>query len=128
MAYLKPEEILERAKEYLQCAEYALENDLINACAICSYAALFWAARAALAREGFNQPKWQHSELRSKFSDELIEKRKRYPKNFNRWLADAYALRNAAQYFFIPPKAKKVRRLVHHTKDFFQQIEERISK
>jgi uncharacterized protein (UPF0332 family) len=42
---MKPTEILARAEEFVQCAEYAAQNSLFNACAICSYAALFWAAR-----------------------------------------------------------------------------------
>ena len=106
MAYLRPEEILVRAKEFLQCADYAVQNEYFNACAICSYAALFWAARAALAREGSRQPTWGHSELRSKFTQELIKSREFYPRNFGTWLSDAFVLRNAAQYDLKSPKVK----------------------
>ncbi len=58
MPQLKPDEILTRAEKFLQCAEYAAQSNLFNACAICSYAALFWATRAALAYEGFDRPTW----------------------------------------------------------------------
>jgi uncharacterized protein (UPF0332 family) len=51
MAHLKPTEILVRAHEFLQGADLAIKNDWWNVCTICSYAALFWAARAALAKE-----------------------------------------------------------------------------
>jgi len=128
MAHLKPKEILKRAKEFLHCADYALQNDYFNACAICSYAALFWTARAALAHEGFNQPKWEHSGLRSKFTDELVNKRGRYPRSFSSILVNAYDLRNAAQYYLYSPSVKKVRRLVNHAASFVQKVEEVINK
>jgi len=128
MAHLSPKEILARAKEFLQGADYAVQNDHFNICAICSYAALFWAARAALAYEGLDQPMWKHSELRSKFKEDLIKNRGRYPSNFNTWLVDAFLLRNNAQYHFAPPKAKKVRRMLYHAKEFIQKVEEVINK
>ena len=128
MAHLTPKEILARADEFLQCADYAAQSNYINGCAISAYAALFWAARAALAYEGLDRPNWQHSELRSKFTDELIKSRSRYPAKFGTWLSNAYGSRNAAQYLYDPPKAKKVRRILNHAKEFVQKIEEVINK
>ena len=128
MAHLKPKEILERAKEFLQCAEYAAHNSFFNVCAICSYAAMFWAARAALAREGFTQQRWEHLELQSKFSEQAVEKRRRYPPNFGTWLTDAYRLRNLAQYHFDNPEVKRIRRTVNHAKEFIHRVEEMINK
>jgi len=128
MAHLKPMEILARAKEFLQGAEYTVQNSYFNICAVCSYATLFWAARAALAYEGLDRPTWKHSELRSKFTEELIEKRRRYPPNFGTWLSDAFVLRNAAQYDFRHPNTKKVRRMANHAKEFVQKIEEVLDK
>lgn len=128
MAQLKPREILARAEEFLKCAEYAVQSGWFNACVICSYAALFWAARAALAYEGLDRPTWAHSELRSKFTEEFIKNRKRYPANFGTWLSDAFGLRNDAQYNSRQPKIKKVRRMVSHVKAFIHQIKEVINK
>ncbi len=128
MAHLKPKEILERAKEFLHCADLAIQNDYFNGCAICSYAALFWAARAALAHEGFTQDTWGHSELRSRFKEELTINRKRYPHNFNTWLLNAFGLRNSAQYMLAAPKVKKVRRLINHARQFIQKTEEVLNK
>jgi len=128
MAHLTPKEILARAKEFLQGADYAVKNDCFNVGAICSYAALFWAARAALAYEGFNRPTWEHDELRSKFTHELIMNRSRYPRNFGKWLVNAYKLRNFAQYHFDPLQAKIVRRMVNHTKEVIQKVEEALDK
>lgn len=128
MALLKPNEILVRAEEFLQCAEHAMRNGLFNAGAICSYAALFWAARAALAYEGFDRPTWGHSELRSKFTEEFIKNRDRYPAKFGSWLSDGFGLRNDAQYSYLEPKTKSVRRMVYHAKEFIRQINEVINK
>ena len=128
MAYWKPREILERAKEFGQYAELAAQNDALNAAAICSYAALFWAARAALAYEGFSQSTWEHGELRSKFTHELIQGRKRYQRQFGTWLVNAYSLRNAAQYQLVIPKSKEVKRMVHHAKEAIKKIEEAINQ
>lgn len=128
MVPLKAGEILTRAEEFLQCAEYAAQSSLFNACAICSYAALFWAARAALAYEGLDRPTWAHSELRSKFTEEFIKNRKRYPANFGTWLSDAFGLRNDAQYDYRQPKTKKMRRMVSHAREFIHQIKKVINK
>jgi uncharacterized protein (UPF0332 family) len=119
---------LARAKEFQQGAEYAVQNDCFNVCAICSYATLFWAAQAALAYKGLDRPTWKHTELRSKFTDELIGNRRRYPRNFGKWLANAYSLRNFAQYHFDPPKEKEIRRMANHAKEFIQKIEEVLRK
>ncbi|MDZ7359781.1 MAG: HEPN domain-containing protein [candidate division KSB1 bacterium] len=128
MAHLTAKEILARSDEFLRCADYAVQNDCFHACAICSYAALFWAARVALAYEGFDRPIWQHGELRSKFTEELIKNRTRYPRNFGKWLCDAFALRNVAQYQLGHPKTKEVRRMVYHAKEFIKKIDEILNK
>lgn len=128
MAQLKPVEILARAEEFSRCAEHAAQNTLFNAAAICSYAALFWAARAALAREGLDSPTWGHGELRSRFTEELIKNRERYPRQYGTWLANAFVARNAAQYQWDPPKVKKVRRMLNHVREFIQRVEKEIAK
>jgi uncharacterized protein (UPF0332 family) len=124
MAHLTPKEILARAEEFLRCADYAVQNNCFNACAICSYASLFWAARAALAYEGFDQSVWEHGELRSNFRDELIKNKGRYPHNFGTWLVNAFALRNVAQYQLGHLKVKEVRRMVYHARVFIKKINE----
>lgn len=128
MAHLKPQEIVERAEEFWHYAELAASDNAFNVAAICSYVALFWAARAALAYEGFDRPTWEHSELRSKFTHELIQTRNRYPKQFGTWLVNAYTLRNAAQYHLADPKTKEVKRMVKHAKEFIDKIHEVLSK
>mgnify|MGYP000471632145 CR=1 FL=1 len=41
---------LERAREFLEGAEVAEREGLYNVCAVCCYAAIYWAARAAARR------------------------------------------------------------------------------
>jgi uncharacterized protein (UPF0332 family) len=45
--------MLERAKEFLQVAELALEKELYNGCAANCYYALFWITILAMAHAGF---------------------------------------------------------------------------
>jgi uncharacterized protein (UPF0332 family) len=49
--------MLERAKEFLQTAELALEKELYNGCAANCYYALFWAVISAMKHQGFKQEK-----------------------------------------------------------------------
>jgi hypothetical protein len=67
-------------------------------------------------------------ETRAKFTEELIKNRGRYPRNFGTWLVNAFRLRNSAQYQLDPPKAKKVRRMINHAKEFIEIIDEVLSK
>ncbi len=49
---MKVKVMLERADEFLSGAEEAVASERYNLAALCSYAALFWAAMAALAYFG----------------------------------------------------------------------------
>jgi uncharacterized protein (UPF0332 family) len=81
-----------------------------------------------LAYKGFDRPTWGHSELRSKFTEELIKNRGRYPRHFGSWLVNAFVLRNAAQYQWEPPTVKKVRRMANHAREFIQKVKEEIAQ
>jgi uncharacterized protein (UPF0332 family) len=116
--------VLARAQEFLQLAELALANELYNGCAVCCYAALFWAAIAALEHQGFTQREWSHGGLKQTFTHELIQRRHLYPKAFGTWLVDAYDLRTLAQYKPKDVGTKETRRLLHHTRAFVMTVEE----
>ncbi len=58
--------MLERAKEFLQVAELAMEKGLHNGCAANCYYAFLWAANLAMKHAGFKQQKWSHG-IKSKF-------------------------------------------------------------
>lgn len=116
--------MLERAKELLQLAELALDHKLYNGCALCCYAALFWAAIHALEHHRFSQPEWSHGGLRQKFTNELIQKRQIYPPRFGSWLSDAYDERTKAHYKPQGAGVKRTRRLVEHVREFVAKVEE----
>jgi uncharacterized protein (UPF0332 family) len=114
-------EQVERAKEFLKAAEWALANELLNACALCCYAALFWAAIVALEHQGFKRPEWSHGGLKDTFTYELIKRRRIYPPVFGTWLGDAYWARTIAHYERATLGVKFMRRLVNHVR-FAQQF------
>lgn len=116
--------MLERAKEFLKAAEWAIENGLLNVCALCCYAALFWAAVAALEHQGFKREEWAHGELKDTFTHELIKRRRIYPPVFGTWLGDAYEARTTAHYKRKELSVKAMRRSVDHVRQFIIKVEE----
>ena len=118
------EVLLERVKEFLKAAEMALDADCHHAATLCAYAAMFWAAIAALALVGVRRKKWTHGGLKDAFRDELVRRRQVYPDRFVLWLSEAYELRCDAHYDPITLPVKKVRRLVAHAKEFVETVME----
>ena len=119
---------LERAKEFLAVAEVALELECYNGCASNAYYAMFWAAIAALAHQGFKQTEWSHGGLRETFSRELIVKRHIYPPKFGEWLKDGYNLRTNAHYRLQGASAKGSRRMLEHAREFITKVEEVVKR
>ncbi|MEZ8216824.1 Uncharacterized protein, contains HEPN domain, UPF0332 family [Candidatus Fervidibacteria bacterium JGI MDM2 SSWTFF-3-K9] len=121
-------EFLERAREFLKVAEMALDSDCHHAAVLCAYAAMFWAAIAALALVGVRREKWTHGGLKDVFRDEFVRRRQVYPDRFVLWLSEAYELRCDAHYELITLPVKKVRRLVVHAKEFVETVAEAMKK
>jgi len=119
---------MERAREFLRVAEISLEQGFYNACASNAYYAMFWAAIAALAQQGFKQTEWSHGGLREIFSRELVVKRRIYPAKFGEWLKDAYTLRVKADYKLEGVGSKASARLLNHAKEFISAIQEVVSQ
>jgi uncharacterized protein (UPF0332 family) len=115
---------MERAREFLRVAEISLEQGFYNACASNAYYAMFWAAIAALAHQGFKQTEWSHGGLREIFSRELIVKRRIYPAKFGEWLKVAYKLRDSAHYSLEGAGTKETRRIFQHELEFVKTVEE----
>jgi len=118
------EVLLERAKEFLKAAEMVLNADCHHAAALCAYAAMFWAAIAALEKVGICQERWSHGGLKNAFRDELVRKRHIYPERFVDWLSDTYDLRNDAHYQRVEISVKKARQAVSHAREFVNAIAE----
>jgi len=115
---------MERAREFLRVAEISLEQGFYNACASNAYYAMFWAAIAALAHQGFRQTEWSHGGLREIFSRELIVKRRIYPAKFGEWLKTAYKLRDSTHYSLEGAGIKETRRILQHALEFVKTVEE----
>lgn len=115
---------MERAREFLRAAEWALANGCLNACALCCYAAVFWVAIVALEHQGVKRAEWSHGGLRNTFTNELIKRRNIYPPVFGTWLGVAYDARCDAHYELVEPGVKAIRRLVGHVREFVSKVEE----
>lgn len=90
---------LAKAQESLACAEAEYAAGRYNTTARNVYYALFQAAVAALLHEGVKPSRrWQHEFVHSRFSGQLVCRRKLYPANFKSTLVDALMLRVKADY------------------------------
>ncbi len=118
------QEALSKAWRLLQVAEWAVEQELYDGAALCCYAALFWAAIAALAHQGIRREEWAHGYLQKVFKDELVRKRRIYPSVFGQWLERSYELRNEAHYGLRMPGAKETHRMVRHAREFIAKVQE----
>lgn len=112
----------------MKVAMMALDTDYHHAAAVCAYAAMFWAAIAALTQVGVRRERWSHGGLWAAFRDELVRKRRVYPEKFAMWLTEAYELRSDAHYDPVIVPVKKVRRLVTHAQEFVTAVKEVIGK
>ena len=124
---MNPEDVreaLSKAWRLLQVAEWAVEQELYDGAALCCYAALFWAAIAALAHQGIRREEWAHGFLWKTFREEVVLKRKLYPHIFVEWLERAYALRDRAHYEWESLGAKETRRMVRHAREFVAKVQE----
>lgn len=117
---------LERAKEHLRGAEACLQADSLAGCALCCYAALFWAAVAALEHIGVKQSEWSHGGLQQGFGLELIKRRHLVPSQFAEYMKRAYRLRTTAHYELQDVSRKEMERVLRHTREFVRNIEEMI--
>ncbi|MFN3420770.1 MAG: HEPN domain-containing protein [Armatimonadota bacterium] len=96
--------------------------------AVCCYAAMFWAAVAALMHVGISKRKWRHDDVRRFFGLEIVKRRHLVPERFGEWLKDAYELRNDAHYEVRELSRKEVERAVRHAQEFVTTINEVIRR
>lgn len=88
-----------KAMESLASAESDYSSRGFNSCANRCYYACFQAALAALIQEGIRPTgRLGHAFVQSRFAGVLIERRKRYPNELRRALAQAQELRDEADY------------------------------
>jgi uncharacterized protein (UPF0332 family) len=89
---------LARAVESLQAAELCLREGLVNSAASRAYYAMFQAAQVALEAGGLVRSEWSHRGVQASFNQELIQRRKLYPRAFRDYLIAALTVRQAADY------------------------------
>ncbi|MFN3420768.1 MAG: HEPN domain-containing protein [Armatimonadota bacterium] len=124
------EQALERAKQFLKSAEACWREEALAGCALCCYAAMFWAAIAVLMHVGLTaRKKWKHGDVWQLFGLEIVKKRQLVPERLGEWLEDAYDLRNDAQYNLEAELSrKKVERTLRHAREFIAEIDKVIKR
>lgn len=90
---------LAKALESLSCAESEFNASRYNTAARNVYYALFQAAVAALLQEEITPSgRWEHEFVHSRFSGQLVYRRKVYPARFRRTLIETLTVRLKADY------------------------------
>ncbi len=102
MRVIDPDDVfLAKTEESLAGAESEFASGRYNNCANRCYYACFQAAVHALLLEGYrlrSEQQWSHAFVQSTFVGQLVNRRKLYPDDLRRTLAETMALRQAADY------------------------------
>ncbi len=80
---------LTRAVASLRAAELCLREGLENSAASRAYYAMFQAAQVRLEAEGLVRSEWSYKGMHTSFNQELIQRRKLYPRAFRDYLTAA---------------------------------------
>ena len=115
---------LEKARESLRAAENCFALGLLNSCASRCYYAMFQAAVVALEAAGFHRDAWSHAALHATFANELIHRRKIYPRPLAEYLNRALFWRNIADYDEAEISQRRARQLVAWARTFVATVEE----
>ena len=115
---------LEKAEESLQAAESCLALSRFNSCASRCYYAMFQAAVVALEAAGFRRDIWRHAALQATFTNELIHRRKSYPRQLAAYLSQALYWRNIADYGETDISQRRAGQLVEWAKAFVSKVME----
>ncbi len=88
--------LLHKAQQYLRSAAVLLEMGDLDSCASRAYFAMFYAAQAALAEDGYNAASSQRG-IRSAFSERFVDSG-RFPERASQALNRAYDLQQIGDY------------------------------
>jgi len=113
-----------RVEDFVLGAEASFGVGALASCALCCYAAVFWAQIAVLEKLGIRQREWKHSDLWSRFGLEAIKRRHLFGAQDADTIRNAYRFRTIAHYRTDELSAKQVERLLRRTKDFVQRAKE----
>jgi uncharacterized protein (UPF0332 family) len=115
---------LARAIESLKAAELCLRESLVNSAVSRVYYAMFQAAQLALEAAGLVRSEWSHKALHASFNQELIHRRKCYPRELRDYLTSALTVRQAADYGEAGISMRIAKRQVRRAAVFIQTVEE----
>lgn len=114
---------MEKAREFLSAAQFALSNGLFNACAQDCYYAMFWATIALLEWTGQRREEWSHGDIRRYFGLVLVRQRHLCPARWGDWLREAYELRVKAVYRRESVFKSEVQKALRYAENFVQKAE-----
>jgi len=115
---------LEKAMESLQAAESCLALALSNSCASRCYYAMFQAAVVALQAAGFHRDAWSHAALQATFTNEMIQRRKIYPRQLAEYLNRGLFWRNIADYDDGEISQRRAKQLLAWATVFITKVQE----
>jgi uncharacterized protein (UPF0332 family) len=110
--------------ESLKAAELCLQESLVNSAVSRAYYAMFQAAQVALEGAGLVRSEWSHKALHASFNQELIHRRKLYPRELRDYLTSALTVRQAADYGEAGISMRIAQRQVRRAVTFVQTVEE----
>lgn len=111
---------LEQAAESLKAAELLLKSRFFRPALNRTYYAMFYAVLALLASQ--KKETSRHSGVISLFDKEYV-KAGIFPKEFSRWLHDAFTLRQRSDYSVqYAPSAEEAEELLAHARSFVEAI------
>ncbi|MCS7192257.1 MAG: HEPN domain-containing protein [Armatimonadetes bacterium] len=113
-----------RAKDFVSGSEVSFNAGALASCALCCYAAVFWAQIAVLEKLGIRQREWKHGDLWSRFGLDAIKKRRIFDTHDADVIRNAYRFHTIAHYRTDELSAKQIERLLRHTKEFVQKAKE----
>ena len=85
---------------------------------------MFQAAQMALEATGLMRSEWSHKALHASFNQELIYRRKLYPRELRDYLISALTVRQAADYGEAGVSMRIAQRQVRRAAVFVQKVEE----
>jgi uncharacterized protein (UPF0332 family) len=119
-----------KADESLAGAESEFANGRYDNCANRCYYACFQAAVAALQKAGITPDghNWGHAFVQSRFSGQLVNRRKVYPAQHRDVLMRTLTLRQTADYAPDLVSQVEAARAVRRTRDFVNAIRDEVSE
>ena len=115
---------LDRAIESLKAAELCLQENLVNSAVSRAYYAMFQAAQVTLEAADLIRSEWSHKALHASFNQELIRRRKLYPRELRDYLTSALTVRQAADDGEAGISMRIAQRQVRRAAIFVQTVEE----